>query len=204
VPSSMEKVTALWSLSACLTRCAGLDRHSDHTPFAAGRWLGEAFGTRARKPSSVVLQLETCFSTLGYFRAAWNMHPSKTPSAPSPSPATNEPDDEEQQYRTDGCVDDGADHSNTEMDTKLGQQPTSNKGAHNSDNQVADDSKTSPLHDLARKPAGNETYEQHDQQALARHMHFVTSMVRPGGSITSWSDAVCINLISLPQIRFLL
>jgi hypothetical protein len=61
------------------------------------------------------------------------------------------------------------------MDAELGQQPASNKGTQDSNDKVADDSESGPLHDLPGEPAGNEANKQYDQQAFARHVHLVTS-----------------------------
>jgi hypothetical protein len=65
----------------------------------------------------------------------------------------------------------------------------------NPDKEIADDPKTSPLHNLAREPTGHETDKQDDQQTLARHMHIVTSAVGRRASIAGWSAFVCIRLI---------
>jgi hypothetical protein len=58
----------------------------------------------------------SCF----HFRCAQDALPAPTPAAAPPAspstPASKESHDEEQQYRTDGSVDDCADHSRTEMD----------------------------------------------------------------------------------------
>ena len=66
-----------------------------------------------------------------------------------PSAATNQAHDDQKQDGTDGGVEDGADQPGSEMDTELRQQPASDKGAQDSDDDVADDSETGPLHDLA-------------------------------------------------------
>jgi hypothetical protein len=81
------------------------------------------------------------------------------------------------------------------MNTEPGQQPASDKGAYNSDKEIADDPKTSALHDLACEPAGYETHEQNDQQTFARHVHNITSAIGPSGSITGRSASVCTKLI---------
>jgi len=51
---------------------------------------------------------------------------------PSPSAASNEAHDQQEQYGADGGVDDGADQSGPKMDAELRQQPASNKGAQDS------------------------------------------------------------------------
>jgi hypothetical protein len=81
------------------------------------------------------------------------------------------------------------------MNAELGQQPTSDEGADNPYKEIADDAKTSPLHDLTREPAGHETHQQDDQQAFARHVHNVTSAIGPGDSITGRPASVCSKLI---------
>jgi hypothetical protein len=109
------------------------------------------------------------------------LSPATSPSA-SPSAATAEkPHHEEQQYRTDGGVDDRADDTATEMDAEPGQQPTAYKGAEDTDNQIADDPESGPAYDLTGQPACNEPYEQYDQEAFARHIHLATSIVGPNG-----------------------
>jgi hypothetical protein len=93
--------------------------------------------------------------------------PAPTPAAAppaSPSAATSEkPHDEEQQYRTDGSVDDCTDHPSTKMDTQLRQQPASDKGAQNPDNDVPNDPKAGAANDLTCQPACDEADEQDDQ-----------------------------------------
>jgi hypothetical protein len=111
-------------------------------------------------------------------------HGSPPTAAPSASPSTataEKPHHEEQQYRTDGGVDDRADDTAAEMDAEPGQQPTAYKGAQDTDDQIADDPESGPAHDLTGQPACNETYEQYDQEAFARHIHLATSIVGPNG-----------------------
>jgi hypothetical protein len=81
------------------------------------------------------------------------------------------------------------------MNAELRQQPTSDKGAPNTYEEIADDPQTSPLHDLAREPAGHESDKQDDQQALARHIHIVTSAVGRRASIAGWPGSGCMYLI---------
>jgi hypothetical protein len=111
----------------------------------------------------------------GFVCCGWDALRSPTPAAAppaSPSAATSkESHDEEQQYRTDGGVDDCADQSSTKMDAQLRQQPTSDKGTQNPDNEVANDPEAGALHDLTCQPACNETHKQNDQQAFTRHIH---------------------------------
>jgi hypothetical protein len=95
----------------------------------------------------------------------WKVLPA-TARAPSASPtaaSAKKSHDEEQQYRAKSGVHDCTDHTSTQMDTDPGQQPTSDKGAHYPDKEVANDSKTCPLHDFPSQPAGNDAHKQDDQ-----------------------------------------
>ena len=122
--------------------------------------------------------------------------PAAAPTASPSAAASNEPHDEEQQYRTDGGIDDGADHASAEMDAQLRQQPASDKGAQNPDKEIANDPKTGPAHDLTGQPAGHKTHKQDDQEAFTRHIHCDTPACWFKRSIASRSAAVCANLIS--------
>jgi hypothetical protein len=114
--------------------------------------------------------------------------PAAAPPA-SPAAASKEPHDQEQQYRADGGVDDCTDQSRTEMNTQLRQQPTSDKGAQNPEQEITEYPKTSPLHDLTCQPASNETHKQYDQQAFARNIHCATSAL--------WVQPICCRLFDL-------
>src|SRR3954447_11108568 len=73
--------------------------------------------------------------------------PTTAPSA-SPSAATTEqPHEEEQQYRAEGSVDDRADDAAAEMEAKLRQQPTADKGTQDADNNITNDPKACPAYD---------------------------------------------------------
>jgi hypothetical protein len=93
---------------------------------------------------------------------------------PTPA-AANEAHDKQEQNGADGGVDDCTDQSGSKMDPELRQQPASEKGTQDSNDEVTDESEASPLHDLAGEPAGNEANKQDDQQAFARHVHLMTS-----------------------------
>jgi hypothetical protein len=90
-----------------------------------------------------------------------------TPAAPpfaSPSAATSkESHDKEQQDRPERSIDDGTDQSRTEMDAELRQQPTSDKGAQNADNEITNDPKAGASHDLSRQPACDQTDKQYNE-----------------------------------------
>src|SRR5438477_6420456 len=55
-----------------------------------------------------------------------------------------------------------------------GKQPTSDKGAENPDNEVTNETKAGPAHDLTCQPAGNQTDKQDEQQAFTGHVHWVS------------------------------
>jgi hypothetical protein len=49
------------------------------------------------------------------------------------------------------------------MNAQPGQQPASYEGAQNADNEIANDPKTGPSHDLSCQPARDETDKQYNQ-----------------------------------------
>jgi len=67
------------------------------------------------------------------------------------------------------------------MDAESREQPTAYESSQNTDDHISDDAKTRPLYDLTGQPARDETYEQDNQQAFARHVHFATSIVGSNG-----------------------
>jgi hypothetical protein len=83
----------------------------------------------------------------------------------------DEPQDEQQQNGADRGVDDRRDHPASEMDTELRQQPAPDEGADDPNDHIADESKAGPSYDLAGQPSGNETDQQDDEKAFARHVH---------------------------------
>jgi hypothetical protein len=64
------------------------------------------------------------------------------------------------------------------MNTELRQQPTSEKGAEDPDEEVTKETKSGPAHDLTCQPAGNQADKQDDQQTFAGHIHCATSVLR--------------------------
>jgi hypothetical protein len=79
-----------------------------------------------------------------------------SPPTPSPSTSANEPDDQQQYQRADGGVDDRRNNARAKMDAELRKQPTTDKGAYDSNDEIAEDPKPGALHDLAGQPSGNE------------------------------------------------
>ena len=57
------------------------------------------------------------------------------------------------------------------MDTQPRQQPVPNEGTDNTDDEVTNKSKTSPVHDLTGQPAGNQANEQNHKKTFTRHVH---------------------------------
>jgi hypothetical protein len=82
--------------------------------------------------------------------------PTSPPTPSPPASATNEPDDQQQYQRADGGVDDRRNNARAKMDAELRKQPTTDEGAYNSNDEIADDPKPGALHDLAGQPSGNE------------------------------------------------
>ena len=98
-----------------------------------------------RRPNS-------CGATNGRLRT---FPPTRSPSAS----ATNEPDDQQQDQRTNGGVDDCRNNSQAKMDAELRKQPTADEGAYDSNEEIANDPKADALQDLAGHPSGGEADE---------------------------------------------
>jgi len=69
----------------------------------------------------------------------------------------NEPDDQQQYKCVESGVDDRRDHAQAKMDAELRQQPATDKGANDSDEEIANDPKACASHDLACQPSGDES-----------------------------------------------
>ena len=95
---------------------------------------------------------KSCGATNGRLRT---FPPTRSPSAS----ATNEPDDQQQDQRTNGGVDDGRNNSQAKMDAELRKQPTTDEGAYDSNEDIANDPKADALQDLAGHPSGGEADE---------------------------------------------
>ncbi|MFL6760835.1 hypothetical protein [Sphingomonas sp.] len=78
------------------------------------------------------------------------------------------------------------------MDTEPRQQPIPDKGTHDPDQQVADNSEPRTPNDFAGQPARNDADEQYDQQAFVRQMHWspldqghhLTGLIVPIGNVS--------------------
>jgi hypothetical protein len=56
------------------------------------------------------------------------------------------------------------------MDAELRKQPAPDEGAHDSNEEIAEEPKPGALHDLAGQPSGNEADQQDDEETFARHV----------------------------------
>jgi hypothetical protein len=57
------------------------------------------------------------------------------------------------------------------LDPELKKDPTTDEGACDSHDEIADDSKPVATHDLVGQPSSNEADHQYDQQTFSRHVH---------------------------------
>jgi hypothetical protein len=80
----------------------------------------------------------------------------------------HEPNDQQQDHRPDGGVDDRRHKTGAEMDAELRQQPAADKCADNSNDEIADNTKPGALHDLPGQPPSNQAYQQYDQKTFGR------------------------------------
>jgi hypothetical protein len=114
LPASRPSRTAL-------AQCSARPARARPRFVVTSRWCADAYPSFKQTVSVFGNRVARGEVTTHIESRAWNALPSLTPaSAPptSPSAATpKESHDEEQQYCTDGSVDDCADHSSTEMDT---------------------------------------------------------------------------------------
>jgi hypothetical protein len=61
------------------------------------------------------------------------------------------------------------------MDAELGEQPATDEGTNNSNDQITDQTKAGPSHDLAGQPSRDDSNQQDDEKTFARHVHFLPS-----------------------------
>lgn len=149
----------------------------DHAPVVRGGAGVYACLAMRRRRAPAIRSRER---TAGVRNAALTRLPPPAPSpAPSAAPAAtaDETYDEEQDYRADGGIDDRRNDANAEVDAELRKQPTADERADNSNNQITNQPKTGPSHDLTGQPAGNDAYQQYDQETFARHVHSRTLRV---------------------------
>jgi hypothetical protein len=79
----------------------------------------------------------------------------------------------QKQHGSDGGRGDRADHTGTNVDIQLRQQPGTDKSANDADDEVANETETCSAHELSGEPSGNDTNDQYDEQALIGNLHGV-------------------------------
>jgi hypothetical protein len=97
--------------------------------------------------------------------------PTASPTAAPASATSDKPDDEEEQRSTDGSVDNCGDNPCTKMNIQLRQQPVADEGANNSDYQVTNEAKSSPVDQFTRQPTGNDTNKYYYNEAFVGEVH---------------------------------
>jgi hypothetical protein len=84
-------------------------------------------------------------------------------AASSPSaPSVDEPENDQKHYGADRGGDDGGDDADAKVDAQLGQQPITDKGADDPNDDVVDETEAGALHDLSGKPSRNSANQQYD------------------------------------------
>jgi hypothetical protein len=90
-----------------------------------------------------------------------------SPPAPSPSAAaTNEPDDQQQDHRADGGVNDCRNKTGAKLDAELGKQPASEEGARYPNDNIPEETKSGTLYDLSGEPSSNETDHEYNEKTF--------------------------------------
>jgi hypothetical protein len=90
------------------------------------------------------------------------------PTAPSPTAAASDESEDQQQHNsTDGGVNNRAENPGTEMNIELRQQPITDKGSDNSDNEITNEPKTRTADKLTSQPSGDQAHQQDDKNAFA-------------------------------------
>src|SRR5262245_52468795 len=97
-------------------------------------------------------------------------------TAKSPSAAAvNEPQNDQENNGTDGGHYDGRNDAGAEVDAQLGQQPTADERADDSDADVRDEAIAAAIDELSGKPSRDQAAQQNDENRLIRHGHFLPS-----------------------------
>jgi hypothetical protein len=104
-------------------------------------------------------------------------------------PPAQQPHDQQEDNRTDRGIDDFRDEATTQVDAKLGKQPTRDQRAGNADQNVADNAKAGASHDLAGQPACDQTDKQNNEKAFIGYVHELPQLAddfdfRVGGKLT--------------------
>jgi hypothetical protein len=92
------------------------------------------------------------------------------PRAGLPSTAASEePEHDQKQDSADRRRDDGVYNADAKVDAQLGQQPTADQGADNSDTHIGNETKSRATNDFAGKPTRDQADKQDDEDAFTRH-----------------------------------
>jgi hypothetical protein len=89
----------------------------------------------------------------------------------APRRSSHEPQEQQQDNRSDGGVDDVRRRANAEMNAQSRQNPVANEGAENSDNNVTNESEAAASHELPCQPSGDKSNQQDHKQTLTRDVH---------------------------------
>ena len=98
--------------------------------------------------------------------------------ATAPSAGAREPQSQQENNRSDCSVDDEADDTGAEMNSKAMQKPVADESADDANGRVADETETAPSDNLARQPSGNDPDDQNHNQPLVRQMHVLPFALR--------------------------
>ena len=102
------------------------------------------------------------------------------------------------------------------MDAELRKQPTTDEGAYDPNDEIADDPEPGALHDLAGQSSGNQADHQDDEETFTRHVHIHILQIQrisldkipPGSRLGFWASALTTALpglgSSLPRLFRLL
>jgi hypothetical protein len=85
--------------------------------------------------------------------------------------ASDKPDDEEKDYRSERGANDLRDHADPEMEAKAREQPVTDESADDTDDQVAYEAEAAAAHDLTREPAGHDADDDdRDQTVICKEL----------------------------------
>jgi hypothetical protein len=88
-----------------------------------------------------------------------------------PASSIDEPENDQEENCANGGGDDGGHYTRAKMDSESGQEPIADEGADDANAKVRHEPKAGASHDLAGKPARDQSDQQNDQQTLTRHLN---------------------------------
>src|SRR5262249_53254175 len=101
---------------------------------------------------------------------------------------SDQPEDEQQDYRSNRCGDDGIDPEiSNRWQMQLTPQPAADESADDADDDVADDAEAAAAHDLAGEPAGDQADDQKNEQTLSFHDGNILPRQRRRPSAVEWA-----------------